>query len=323
MSQTTDLAQAKPRDPLMMVEDTSQYSMLLDTRKFDQMWRAACLFSKTQLVPQQYQGHAEDCFVGMQMAMRLGVDPLMFMQASYVVHGRPGMEAKFVIALINSSGLFGGPLQFEINGNGDDKGCYAYTTWKATGEKITGPRVDMKMAKAEGWTKNSKWQTLTDLMLRYRAAAFFGRTVCPERLMGMQTVEELEEMPEPKRITARVTDAAKSITAKLDKQPANVPDNVDTSTAQEAPPVEESHAPAPAEEPKEEGQQQAPQIQNFEGFRLAAFNLMADTHAMTEAQLGKWIDTQVRALNKTGNEASISPATLARWFAELAAMPAK
>jgi hypothetical protein len=51
----------------------------------------------------------------------------------------------------------------------------------------------MKMAKAEGWvSKNgSKWQTMPELMIRYRAAAFFGRLYAPEIMMGMQTMEEV------------------------------------------------------------------------------------------------------------------------------------
>ena len=52
------------------------------------------------------------------------------------------------------------------------------------------------MAKKEGWySKNgSKWQTMEDLMLRYRAATFFGRLYTPDLLMGMQTKEELDDV---------------------------------------------------------------------------------------------------------------------------------
>jgi hypothetical protein len=49
------------------------------------------------------------------------------------------------------------------------------------------------MAKAEGWLDKagSKWKTMPELMLKYRAAAFFGRLYAPEVLMGMQTSEEV------------------------------------------------------------------------------------------------------------------------------------
>jgi hypothetical protein len=58
-----------------------------------------------------------------------------------------------------------------------------------------GVKVDMAMAKAEGWIDKtgSKWKTMPQLMLRYRAATFFGRVYCPEILMGMHTEEEVED----------------------------------------------------------------------------------------------------------------------------------
>jgi hypothetical protein len=54
----------------------------------------------------------------------------------------------------------------------------------------------MAMAKKEGWaTKSgSKWQTMPDLMIRYRAAAFWGRLYIPELLVGIQTEEEVVDV---------------------------------------------------------------------------------------------------------------------------------
>jgi hypothetical protein len=51
----------------------------------------------------------------------------------------------------------------------------------------------MAMAKAEGWLdKNgSKWKTMPEQMLMYRAATFFCRVYCPEVLAGVQTVDEI------------------------------------------------------------------------------------------------------------------------------------
>jgi hypothetical protein len=52
------------------------------------------------------------------------------------------------------------------------------------------------MAIDEGWVNKdgSKWKTMPDLMLRYRAAAFFARTECPEVLMGFHTADEIEDV---------------------------------------------------------------------------------------------------------------------------------
>jgi hypothetical protein len=63
-------------------------------------------------------------------------------------------------------------------------------------EKLEGPKVTMKMANAEGWVSKtgSKWKTMPELMLRYRASAFFGRLYAPEIMMGMQTAEEIQDV---------------------------------------------------------------------------------------------------------------------------------
>jgi hypothetical protein len=48
------------------------------------------------------------------------------------------------------------------------------------------------MAKAEGWYNKagSKWKTMPELMLMYRAAAFFARLYTPDLTMGFKTAEE-------------------------------------------------------------------------------------------------------------------------------------
>ena len=52
------------------------------------------------------------------------------------------------------------------------------------------------MAKKEGWhgRKGSKWQTLPDLMLRYRSAAFFARLYAADLVLGMHTTDEAEDI---------------------------------------------------------------------------------------------------------------------------------
>jgi hypothetical protein len=51
----------------------------------------------------------------------------------------------------------------------------------------------MAMAKKEGWTTKtgSKWATMPDLMISYRAAAFWGRLYASDLLLGLQTQEEV------------------------------------------------------------------------------------------------------------------------------------
>lgn len=178
----------------MPVVDDSEYSILFDTGKFEQAYRVARLFSASKFVPEAYQGQPENCFVALQMATRLHIDPLMFMQKTYIVHNKPGMESTLAIALINSRGPFTGPIQWRLEGSGMGRKCTAFATHKQSGE-LCEAECTMEMAKAEGWLdKNgSKWKTLPELMLRYRSASFLGRLYAPECLMGIPTVDELHD----------------------------------------------------------------------------------------------------------------------------------
>jgi hypothetical protein len=130
--------------------------------------------------------------IALEMANRIGASPLAVMQNLDIVHGKPSWSSTFIIAAINSSQRFE-PLRFDVTGEGESLRCVAWTTEKGKDQRIEGPPVTMKMAKAEGWVdKNgSKWKTMPELMIRYRAAAFFGRLYTPEIMMGMQTKEEI------------------------------------------------------------------------------------------------------------------------------------
>jgi hypothetical protein len=192
------LPQLAPQQKII-VHDNSEFSALLDTGRFEQLWRIATIFAGSQLVPTHYQKSRENCFLGLQMAFRLGVDPMMLMQNTFIIGGRPGMESKMIIALINSSGLFEDPLEYEIVGEDAKDLKYkvrAFATRKGTGKVCLGPWIDWNMVKAEGWSSKSgsKWNSIPSQMFCYRAAAFFGRLYCPERLLGMQTSEELQDI---------------------------------------------------------------------------------------------------------------------------------
>ena len=172
---------------------------------FELAAREAKVYSQSTLVPTQYQDNAANCLIALNMAKRIGADPLMTMQSLYIVHGRPGWSGQFLIASFNQCGRFSA-MRFEWKGaeGKDDYGCRAYATERATGEKIVGPWVTWKMVKAEGWeAKNgSKWKTMPDLMLMYRAAAFLVRTYAPEIAMGFLTAEEAEDIAPTKTAPA-------------------------------------------------------------------------------------------------------------------------
>lgn len=184
----------------MVMAETNERSELEivpndDERAFALSQREAVALSKSELIPKPFQGRTADCLIAINLAKRIKADPLMVLQNLDVIHGRPSFRASFLISCFNSTGEFT-RLRYRIEGEGEQRTCIAFANDKETGELYEGPPVSMAMAKAEGWStkSGSKWKTLPDLMLRYRAAAFFIRTTAPEIAMGLYTSDELSDI---------------------------------------------------------------------------------------------------------------------------------
>jgi len=175
----------------------------VEEKTFALAQRKAKVYSESSLVPQQYQKNVGNVLIAQNMASRMGADVLMVMQNLYIVHGKPGWSAQFLIACFNSCGRFSS-IKYRFGGEGDDYGCVAYAKELATGEEVSGVRVTIGMAKAEGWSTKagSKWKTMPELMLRYRAATFLVRCTAPEIGLGLMTSEELADTVDG-RVTSR------------------------------------------------------------------------------------------------------------------------
>lgn len=311
MSEPTQLEQLKTSAVARSTNDAPM--SLLTGAGFDQIQRVAKALSASTLVPVQYRAFAEvkeygkvtgytpngaglpNCIVALNMAQRMGADPLMVMQNLYVIEGRPSWSSQFIIASINSCGRFN-PLRYDLSQPGKEQEVsYKATTWKNkqkveetktikvrhqtctawTTERgvqiptfspeelrkksmlqlcreygvpvIESPEVSIQMALDEGWlTKNgSKWQTMPEVMLRYRAASLLGRLYAPELLMGLQTVEEVNDFIEPRdtdiqgeTVTVHVDDlrdkepAPPAVAAEDDGDEPSPPDGVNTETGE-------------------------------------------------------------------------------------------
>ncbi|WP_151775972.1 recombinase RecT [Acinetobacter colistiniresistens] len=174
-----------------------------------------------------------NCVIALNIANRLNADALMVMQNLYIIEGRPAWSSQFIMAAINSCGRFSS-LRFELKDLGEKEVEYQETQWNNGRKNIVTKKVKIQdmscfawveekgavdlegkpvilkssvitveMAVKEGWyQKNgSKWQTMPEQMLRYRAASFFGRVYAPELLMGLKSEEEERDLidvtPEP------------------------------------------------------------------------------------------------------------------------------
>jgi hypothetical protein len=202
--------------------EVAQVGVFSDPKHFEHAQRVAKMLISSKLAPEMFQGEQNlgSAVIAVDMAFRLRMNPLMVMQQIYIVYGKPGWSSQFIIACLNSCGRYS-PLRFEIQELGEKAVEYEYTVYngqqksrakgtskiqdvrcrswvieKETGERLEGPWVSVEMAVKEGWynRNDSKWKTMQELMLRYRAATLFGRLYAPELLMGMQAVEEIVDV---------------------------------------------------------------------------------------------------------------------------------
>ena len=186
--------------------DVSMYN----ARGLNALMKLSEQLSAATIIPETFQGKPANVLIALNMAQRLNADPLMVMQNMYVVYGNPSWSSKFLIACFNSCGRFSS-IKYEFFGTPgqDNYGCRAWATEFATGERVQSIDVTIGLAKAEGWMgkKGSKWQTMPQLMLQYRAAAFLIRTCAPEISMGLSTAEEMADEQPMKPVQGFVTRA--------------------------------------------------------------------------------------------------------------------
>jgi hypothetical protein len=121
----------------------------------------------------------------------MGVGFMEIMQNLYIVHVTPGFSAKYGIAMAQRSGIFKGGIHFDWTPS--PASVTAWAILKETDQRVEFT-VDMAMARAEKWDKNPKYKTMPQLMLSYRASSLLIKLYAPVALLGMQTMEELQDV---------------------------------------------------------------------------------------------------------------------------------
>lgn len=169
----------------------------------------------------------------------LGLDPLTALQQIYIIHGRPGMYAEAMVALVKAHG-------HEV-WEEDISDSRAVVCGRRRGEThIHRVTITMDQAKKAGWTSNQAYTKTPQDMLYARAAGRACKRTAPEVLLGIASVEEIQDTirveaeagpatrtVSPRRTTRRALPAAEA-------QPAEEP------PLDEEPPAAEPERPEPA-----------------------------------------------------------------------------
>lgn len=188
-------------------------NLLINANQLNLLFKIAKAYAKSSMVPTTYQSNVDNCFIAVELAARMNVSCMFVMNNLYIVQGRPAWAGQACKALIDGCGKFiNSEYIFVGVENSAEWGCFMQAVNKKTGKTIKGTTITWKMALDEGWVKKngSKWKTFPEQMFKYRAAAFFARTECPEILMGYQTADEIEDIngarPEPEKVVLVMDD---------------------------------------------------------------------------------------------------------------------
>jgi hypothetical protein len=241
-----------PTQPLAPLAPFIPNCVFGSAEQFDLGQRMARALASSDLVPAQYRDKLANCMIALDIAMQRRVSPLTVMQNMVIIQGRPAWTAQYIIASINACGLFS-PLRYEWRGaeGRDDWGCRAYAYDTQTNERLDGSWITIMLAKAEGWYQRtgSKWQTMPEQMLRYRAGAFFGRIYAGHVTMGLPTIEEVADSAPLDPPLPRLTPSAPATPGNGHAEPATAEQRPEPAPAEARPPRRRGPPPPAAPPP--------------------------------------------------------------------------
>ena len=168
----------------VVLSEKRQVSVYSDVNLYNNALKMAEGLAKSDLVPDNYKGKPESCLIAIDVARQIGArSPLFVMQNLFVVKGKPSWSGQYCDAIVRANFK---KVKVDLSGEGDERGCQV-TAYDQNDNFCEGTKVTIRMAKQEGWFSKtgSKWQTIPDLMLQYRAFAFFARIHCPDKLLGI------------------------------------------------------------------------------------------------------------------------------------------
>lgn len=177
------------------------YATLKDLHTF-----AGWLCKAGPMLPPWLQDNHGGMFGICMKAHELGISPLALANWSYVVENkgvsRVAYESQFFHAIIErKNGPLKDRLNYEIIGDGDDRRCRVWATFKGEDkprEFLSDTLGNLRPGKNQyGSIKGSPlWETKPELQLFYNASRDFARVYCPDVIAGMYGRDEIEDYKE-------------------------------------------------------------------------------------------------------------------------------
>lgn len=242
--------------------------------------RLATALCSTAMVPKQYQGKPDDGAAAILYGAELGMNPIQSLQNVMVINGKPGVEARTMVALLKTKGyrvetVEQSDTKVTVRGVAPD-GHEESSTWT------------IDRAAQAGYTSNALYKKIPAQMLWAKAATEVCRKIAPDVLLGIAYSTEELRLEGAVKATAtrkdRPSRGSSGLRAALEQQPARDVQDAD---------VDEDEGPAGLSEP--------------------AFNALGDVQrAGTRAELKEIMDALDGTLDEDEHKRLHAAAT-ARW----------
>lgn len=165
------------------------------------------------MVGKAFRGNPGACVAITMQAMSWGMSPFAVSQKAYVTNDSIAYEAQLVTAVINAHAPVVERPQYEFTGEGPKRRCTITATLRGDSK----PSVYTSPETGRITTKNSPlWKTDEDQQLGYYSVRAWARRYCPEIIMGVYTIDEVQEpqaVTVERSVTVPVTDQTETITA--------------------------------------------------------------------------------------------------------------
>jgi hypothetical protein len=173
----------------MELRDLTETASGFKTTTIGEAMEVAKLMASSNFVPPHLRGRAGDCLAVVMQATRWSMEPFAVANKTYFVNDRMAYEAQLVIAVINTRAQLKGRLEFSYEGDGNNLICTVSGTLRGDDRpKIVEQEISMIT------TRNSPlWKQAPRQQLGYYTARLWARLHCPEVLLGVYTVDELQD----------------------------------------------------------------------------------------------------------------------------------
>ena len=172
-------------------QSTSTSALVLNVDLINRMMQFAEMMARgIATVPKHLQKNPADCLAVVMQATQWGMNPFAVAQKTHLVNGTLGYEAQLVNAVLQATGAIDGDFSYEYRGAGAQLECRVGAVPKGAKEIKWNDWLSISLVT----TRNSPlWKTNPPQQMGYLQVKNWARAYKPAALLGVYTINELEE----------------------------------------------------------------------------------------------------------------------------------